>query len=193
MVADFRSDVPAVPETSLYVMEMCSNDLLAARKALATGVSRREIGDRLKRGASSVVEQIGVLLDHAPRPVLLLNCPDLGTTPYARQTEFGEQMTAFATEFNQELARLVPPLRQRTQLIELDLFSTLRQARDNPASLGLPAGLDTRGTCEDREARRRCHDPAAYFYFDDNHPTEGVHRALARLAWQRLQAGLGGR
>lgn len=179
-------DNKASPD-SLYVVWIGANNYLALpednEEALHDVIGG--INDGLQR-----------LLGMGAKNILVINLPDLGRTPYARDYSVSEQLTTLSLRHNQDLGRLVQQLKQDHSDVNwffYDIHGSLDNVFESPADYGI---RNTSDTCYDvqvdkpsqklvlhmaaKHGKRDMNDDCAgYLFFDPVHVTSVMHRIVA--------------
>lgn len=128
-------------------------------------------------------DNIGVALDDlaafGAEHILIVNLPDLGSTPRFLGTVGESSATALAQGFNTALASVVDAFQTDypdIMVYEFDCFAYLQRVADDPARYGFtnatqksPA-YDVAGDFD---------NSAGYLFWDDIHPTTEAHEMLA--------------
>ncbi|MDP1615293.1 MAG: SGNH/GDSL hydrolase family protein, partial [Methylococcales bacterium] len=137
--------------------------------------------------------------------ILVINLPDIGNTPLARELEAPEAFTAYSELHNQHLSAAVDTLRQeypQIQWLYFDVNAVFKETLENAAQFGLN---NTHDTCYDaivqkpssqivfkmassvrRQANMDAEVCSQYFFFDLLHPTQRVHAITAKHIRQLL-------
>jgi outer membrane lipase/esterase len=126
--------------------------------------------------AANLGRAIDSVMSAGGETILILNLPDLGSTPAFRDGPAGELAAAWTLGFNAALASEVATRRgPDVTIFEADIFATARDFQVNPSAYGLVNLVDP--VFPDNTL-----DPATTAYWDDVHPTETVHGIFAHEA-----------
>jgi len=186
----------AADPDSLYVIWIGANNYLAIPEDTDAAVS--EVTEGIRHG-------IQRLIDSGAKQFLVLNIPDLGTTPIA--SEFGEveKMHRYSSQHNQRLLQVIDELRQSYADLNwyfYDVEQMLNKAIENPENYGLTNIKDTcyeamvdKGSQQTvlHMARTLLSDGDqsacdGYLFFDPVHPTETAHTILADEIYKLLES-----
>ncbi|MGQ3892269.1 SGNH/GDSL hydrolase family protein [Legionella sp. CNM-4043-24] len=146
------------------------------------------------------------LLDMGARHILVLNLPDLGKTPAARDFDSVERLTALSLNHNAALADLIQDMKERTpgvQWFQYDVFTSFDGIFSTPEKFGLS---NTQDTCYDvsldepsktmlvkmaaKRGQRNLDDACqGYLFFDPVHVTTVTHDVVAHQVHDLLKAG----
>lgn len=205
VIMDFPDQVNAFEKkflrfkpTDLVVVQMGINDAIEAMRVVGRAVDAgrgREAGlaeskayvASAMKSYTDLVERLATL---GARRFLILNLPDLGAAPFARQLQVVPLATGLSVQINQEIARTVEKLRSNRQMTValLDLFSKVKAVHAQPSAFGLSADLIIDKPCGSRlPPVRQCVEPEKYFYYDLNHPTTPINGLVAEEALSLLR------
>ena len=182
-------------EKNLYVVWIGSNDYLAVPEDVEQ--STHEVNETIKDNLERLVKK-------GAKHFLILNIPDLGRVPAAREFESEAEMSALAQMHNSVLKDNIEKLRVKypsVQWIEVNIEAELNEMLDNPTSNGF---LNVKDTCNEssldepstqsmlkvastmnvRSAKSACD---GFLFFDMVHPTALAHSILARRVHEILQ------
>ena len=181
---------------SLFVVWIGANNYLALSDSV-----EKTVHD-VNKGIRKELER----LEHAgARHVLVLNLPDLGNTPAAKEIDKQTELTAYTRLHNATLAKSIESLQNlypHVQWVAFDTDSLFRDLLDSPETYGF---TNTTGTCYDilvdktfrqsvltmvsninlKSRDERCDD---YLFFDPIHSTSIAHKLLAEKVRAQLDA-----
>ena len=176
-----------LPADSLVVVQMSATVYQTAAMAAAltaAGVDPTVVSARvdavLEAAVVNLSDLVAALSAAGTSELLVLNTPDLGLTPQAREAALASEATFLSASFNDllaaELALLSAtlPVNVRT----FDLFRLLRTIVAMPTRFGLSNVTDPCirvGSVVDAF----CADPSSYLFWDGIHPTAAGHAVLA--------------
>ena len=184
------------PTSTLYVVEMGSNDLRDALVAFAAKL--QETGDPLQAQAaastvisnalSSIATHIQTLYFAGARKFLVVNAPRLDLAPTVRIAEqFAPGTAALAfgltQAFNQALVQdVLVPLAglPDIEIARMDIARQMAAIISKPSSFGLANVTDPCVT--PNVPPYTCQQPDNYFFWDGIHPTKAVHGIFAQQA-----------
>lgn len=186
----------------LIVVQMGINDALLAMKVfgeqLKAGKSRDEamkvanVG--LDKAIASYKAQFDRLIKLGGRKFLVVNSPDLGLAPFARQRKAVDLARLYSVKLNAMIGLALNDIKNANKKVSglsiksFDLLSNLHKLMASPEAYGLPGSLIKDAACGERGANNKvCLDPAKYFYYDLNHPTSQVNVVIAREAVRILE------
>jgi phospholipase/lecithinase/hemolysin len=176
---------------SLYVFWIGSNNYLAAPEDAEQAVQEVILG---------IKHSLQRLVDSGAKHVLILNLPNLGETPVARDMDAQSILTFFSNRHNQQLAQLVEELKvtyPSVQWIQFDIRSALDDLLIHPELNGFvnvtdscyessmdeeslkhgSVGLKVAATIKPTLQSTACD---GYLFFDLVHPSGLAHKILAR-------------
>ncbi len=189
----FLQQSPSPQPGALYAVWIGANDVLdiANNSSLNADQQKMDVQDAV----NNEVAVVGGLVAHGARNLLVLNVPDLGSTPYeqARGATTARTATSLASLYNSDLAAALKPLEAsgalRVDLI--DTFSVLDQAKANSAAYGFTNVTDpvwTGGLTDLSSGALRASGSTQnqFLFFDSLHPTAQAHAMLASGIAQSL-------
>jgi len=127
---------------------------------------------------SNLIASINTLADAGARNFLVVNSPDLGSTPAFRGTTNQALMTALSQGFNTALESQLNTLATAKPQLDIELFQlddALQSLIANPTGSGF-TNVDQ--PCFTGSAV--CADPSTYLFWDNLHPTTRTHDILAQ-------------
>lgn len=126
---------------------------------------------------SNLIASINTLADAGARNFLVVNSPDLGSTPAFRGTSNQTLMTLLSDGFNTALDSQLNTLATAKPQLDIELFrvdDALKGLTANPSDYGFTNVTDACFT-----GSAVCADPATYLFWDSLHPTTRTHQVLA--------------
>jgi phospholipase/lecithinase/hemolysin len=189
----FLKQAPSPVPGSLYAVWIGSNDVLdiASNTSLTQGQQQTAVADAV----NNEIAVIGGLVAHGARNLLVLNVPDLGSTPYEQErgTATDQAATSLSTLYDSLLASALQPLEVNGALrVDLiDTFSVIDGVKANPGAYGFTDVNDpvwTGGLTSSSSGTLRASGSAQnqYLFFDALHPTAQAHSLLASGIAQSL-------
>jgi phospholipase/lecithinase/hemolysin len=127
---------------------------------------------------SNLIASINTLADAGARNFLVVNSPDLGSTPAFRGTANQALMTALSQGFNTALESQLNTLASAKPQLDIELFQlddALQGLIANPTGSGF-----TNVTQPCLSGSTVCADPSTYLFWDNLHPTTRTHDILAQ-------------
>jgi phospholipase/lecithinase/hemolysin len=127
---------------------------------------------------SNLIASINTLADAGARNFLVVNSPDLGSTPAFRGTANQALMTALSDGFNTALESQLNTLAGAKPQLDIELFQlddALQSLIADPTGSGF-----TNVTQPCLSGSTVCADPSTYLFWDDLHPTTRTHDILAQ-------------
>jgi phospholipase/lecithinase/hemolysin len=124
-------------------------------------------------------KSINTLADAGARNFLVVNSPDLGSTPAFRGTGNQTLMTPLSDGFNTALENQLTTLATAKPQLAIDLFrldDALNSLIADPSGSGFTNVTDACFT----GSAVFCSDPSTYFFWDSLHPTTRTHEILAQ-------------
>jgi phospholipase/lecithinase/hemolysin len=136
-------------------------------------------GANYYQSVQNVMAAVELVVRHGATSLLVMNLPDLGTTPYLNQNgEASASGTAFSVLFNNELANQIAMFRTINPGVTVNLFDVFNAFRNILAHPGLYGFQNTTSPCP--SYGRNFSNTSGYFFWDDRHPTTEAHAILAR-------------
>ena len=108
------------------------------------------------------------------RDILVVNMPDLGSSPEGLASGFSAQLTALTRAFNTALAVTFAVSGLDAELF--DVFALMRRVIADPGDFGL---TDVTTPCLDPVTFVVCADPDEHLFWDTTHPTTRAHGIVA--------------
>lgn len=188
--------------SDLVVVQMGINDALSAMKifgqALKTGKPRSEamkLADQeLEKAMVSYKAQFHRLISLGARKFMVVNSPDLGLAPFARQRNAVDLARLYSVKLNGMIALAVNEVKathkdlSSLSIRTYDLLTNLHKLMADPSVYGLSSNLIRDSACGERGANNKdCAQPEKYFYYDLNHPTSQVNQVIAKEALRVLE------
>jgi phospholipase/lecithinase/hemolysin len=127
---------------------------------------------------SNLIASINTLADAGARNFLVVNSPDLGTTPAFRGTSNQTLMTLLSDGFNTALDSELTTLATAKPQLDIELFQlddALNSLIADPSGSGF-----TNVTQPCVTSTSLCSDPSSYLFWDTLHPTTRTHEILAQ-------------
>ncbi len=181
------------PETSLFLLWLFPNDVFYCLNTLTnpatgacTGVGTSggadptptNLFDVLTLAVSNLIASINTLADAGARNFLVVNSPDLGSTPAFRGTGNQMLMTLLSGEYNTALENQLNTLASAKPQLDIELFQlddALNSLIADPSGSGF-----TNVTQPCVTSTSLCSDPSSYLFWDTLHPTTRTHQILAQ-------------
>ena len=175
---------------TLFIIELGSNDL---RDALAT--LPNDPAPIIENAITNIGTAIVTLYSLGARQFLLMNAPDIGQTPAVLTLDsmipgLAAAATGLTNAYNLNLLVLQGNLNSYPNMDVriFDLNALLYSIIANPDSYGIEI---TNAPCiTPNVPPYKCSKPDTYLFWDGIHPTEAVHRIMARGAAEVLYAPL---
>ncbi|MDZ4872598.1 MAG: Phosphatidylcholine-sterol acyltransferase [Chroococcidiopsis cubana SAG 39.79] len=171
---NFKARHPKADRRALYVIWVGANDYLGG------GVTDPFVP------VNNITSAVSTLAERGARHILVVNLPDLGRIPATRNNqEIANTLNALTQFHNTGLAATLQVLDKRTNtnIVSVDVNSLFRRAIANPSEFGLTNVTDT---CLTRTSV--CSNPNEYLFWDNLHPTTGVHALVGELALSSLKS-----
>jgi phospholipase/lecithinase/hemolysin len=178
------------PETSLFLLWLFPNDVFYCLNTL-NGSNCNSAGTSADMdptttnllavpglAVSNLIASINTLADAGARNFLVVNSPDLGSTPAFRGTSNQALMTLLSDGFNTALDSELTTLATAKPQLDIELFeldAALNSLIANPSGSGLTNVTDACFT-----GSAVCTDPSTYLFWDNLHPTTRTHEILAQ-------------
>lgn len=150
---------------ALFAIWIGGNDFLNANGDAPVSVDN--INDAMQRLA-----QFGVM------NLLVLNLPDLGQIPAELGSSEAPQATAFTNDFNSGLANMLDEFRAEhpgIMVFEFDVFTFAKTVRNDPTAYGFVNVTEPSPNFDVPDN----FDGAGYLFWDERHPTTGMHALIA--------------
>lgn len=178
-----------IDPNGLYAVWGGGNDVRRALEVYAA-ILAATFGDSAAAlaGATAVVDagvaNLQAILEAAAagggKHIVSLNVPDIGLAPAMDLLPPGTDLlaTGLAAAFNTGLAVAIDGIEgaYSIDVIELDMFTFVRQIAATPAAFGLSNSTDA---CLEIGGAGVCSDPDTYMFWDGVHPTSALHRLIA--------------
>jgi phospholipase/lecithinase/hemolysin len=189
------------PSSALYAVWIGGNDLL---NIISSGVTAPIALAEAQAAAQSEAADIGTLITHGARDILVPLVPDPGVTPAVIAGGGGAASTLLAQIYNTALEAAIGGLSPTpgVRLTYLDTFSLIDDVVANPGAFGFTNVTDPCYVGPFTGGGSVCADPNHYLFWDTDHPTAAAHAEIAALAKAALVpepgtlgllvAGLGG-
>jgi phospholipase/lecithinase/hemolysin len=165
-----------LPDNALFVIWIGANDFLGNPPAdPATSVSNIA-------GALDALATFGV------ENILILNLPDLGSTPRMLGTAGAASATAITQAFNAALASAVDAFEAANpdiMVYELDIYTFLADISGNLAEYGFTNATEV---SPNYAVADEFDNSAGYVFWDEIHPTTEAHEEIANQAYLLLPA-----
>jgi len=180
-------------ETSLFLLWLFPNDIFYCLNTLTnpatgvcTGVGTSAGADPMPTNLSNVpglavsnlIASINTLADAGARNFLVVNSPDLGSTPAFRNTSNQTLMTLLSDGFNTALDSQLTALATAKPQLDIELFQlddALNSLIADPSGSGF---TNVSQPCV--TSTSLCSDPSSYIFWDTLHPTTRTHQILAQ-------------
>jgi len=185
---DAYKDLPGPADpNALYIVNFGGNDLF---QVIANGYGTTQTADYLTRVSVRIAEQTARLEAMGAQHILVAGPPDIGIVPKYRSLSDSVEPTvrARATAASLQLDRKVKAALGSLEATsgftaDLDLFSFVDFSNallDDPTLFGLPSFTNFKDPClqyrtPDAYGNVNCY---GFAFFDQVHPTAGVHRAI---------------
>ena len=179
------------PETSLFLLWLFPNDVFYCRNTpIGTGncnsagtssgadPTTTNLSALPGLAVNNLIASIDTLADAGARNFLVVNSPDLGSTPAFRNTGNAALMTLLSQTFNTDLENQLNMLATAKPQLDIELFQlddALNSLIADPSDHGLSNVTDACFT-----GSAVCTDPSTYLFWDNLHPTTRTHEILAQ-------------
>jgi len=154
-----------------------------------TALSNAAIQSGIATVTSAVTDDVAAVIGLGARRVLVFNVPDLGITPNYLGSADAALATGVTNEHNDILAGEIQALQRRTgvNIYYINADAALNEVLANPGRFGIS------NTTQECILSPSCvNNPntasTGYLFWDDVHPTTGVHEYLAYLVANQLGA-----
>lgn len=181
-------DDKASPD-SLFIIWIGSNNYLGMPS---------DTEQTLKDVNTGITHSLQRLADKGAKHILLVNLPDLGRTPAAREFDSAAAMTYFTNQHNQGLQSTIAELKVQYPDVEwliYDLNTPFSYALEHPQEYGITNITDTCVSYDDtnrnnksvlkmvaHSTRQVAGGCEGYMFFDLVHPTAPVHKIIGDKA-----------
>lgn len=160
---------PAADPNALYVIWAGSNDFFLPFTDPVPVITQ---------AVTNVVTHAGSLYARGAQHVLVMNLPDLGSTPFGSSSpEMSTQLSQLTQAFNATLSGVLDAT--GLPVTQVDVYSRFQQIMSDPAAFGLvnvtAASLEDPGV-----------DPSTAFFWDAVHPTAKGHELIADFVIEQL-------
>jgi phospholipase/lecithinase/hemolysin len=183
----FLANDNVADDRALYMLWVGANNYLALPDDMEQSV--QIVTDGIERSLQRLAEK-------GAQHILVLNMPDLGRIPLAREFDAVSQMTQLSKMHNKQLLKTLDSLKARypsVQWLHFDVEGSLNEMLDYPAKSGfsnvndscldstqpdpsLKSALQIAATVESNASEARCD---GYLFFDLVHPSGFAHQVLA--------------
>ncbi|MCC6709475.1 MAG: SGNH/GDSL hydrolase family protein [Gammaproteobacteria bacterium] len=175
-VSGLNTQLPQVPNVSgsgtSFVLWIGANDI---NSALDIGFANPR--DVVPTSLSNVGNAIGTLLALGANDVYVGNLPDLGRTPDGIASGRAADLSAATIDFNNGLLALVGGAGAKVHLV--DMFTPFNFLLAHAGDFGY---TDTTTSCVDGLLdSTACANPQDHLFWDNIHPTTGVHAVMAQV------------
>jgi outer membrane lipase/esterase len=160
---------------ALYVLWGGANDLYGAVET--AGATPDDVAATETAMNASLVNDIGTLAAFGAKKFLLLNLPQLATTPRGAADPLNAALSAASTQFRTDLAVDAAVLTQTlgVRIAEVDIYGLYQSILANPAAFGY--------TNVTTPAQGLAVNPDQYLFWDvPSHPTTTGHRLIGLAA-----------
>lgn len=181
-------------DSSLYVVWMGSNNYLALPDNVDEVVSQVNAG---------IERELKRLMDKGAKHIMVVNVPDLGKTPAAKDFDAVELLTSLSAKHNITLKNLVSDLEQADPSVHwyyFDVNNIIDELLGEPQRFGLTNLTDT---CYEEmvsaksersilkmvssvKLRQKVDACTGYLFFDPVHPSEIAHQVMAERTKKML-------
>lgn len=173
-IASYEATNTSADPNALYVVWAGANDYLGGN---TTNPSVP---------VSNLSTAVSTLASSGAKNILVANLPDLGKIPIANGNIQTEGILSAATQgHNLGLSASLNSLSQQTNtnIIQLDINSLFNSAIAQPQQYGLTNVTDACLT-----SAGICNNPNEHLFWDDFHPTTGVHEIVADAAFSSVES-----
>ncbi|MGD9216577.1 MAG: SGNH/GDSL hydrolase family protein [Desulfobacteraceae bacterium] len=156
----------SVEDNTLFAIWIGANDFLNGSVDYATS-------------AANIRTALESLATFGAEHILILNLPDLGSTPRYLGTADEDGATALSQGFNEALAAVIDAFQgtyQETVVYEFDVYTFLQATADDPGSYGF---TNAKQVCPSYATAGNFDNSAGYVFWDDIHPTTEAHDVIA--------------
>jgi len=182
-------------ENYLYVLWIGSNNYLAVPDNVEQSVHDVNVG---------IKKSLQRLVDKGAKHILVVNLPDLGRTPAAREFDAADQLSKLSSRHNVVLAEnfeLLKAANPSVQWLYLDVETSLNEMLTNPSQYGFTNVVDTcyesstdelssqsvlkiASTVRTNLRKSACD---GFLFFDIVHPSTLAHKVMAEKTRELLE------
>lgn len=167
---------------------------IGANNYLAMPDEKDEAVEDVNWGIKTSVQR---LVEHGAKHILVINLPDLGATPLAREFDTQRELTDYSNAHNALLAKNMAQLMVQypdVQWLFFDVNDIFHQALETPQQFGFTNMIDTcyESIMDDNMSHgvlnmvahvkpkiKQANACDGYFFFDPLHPSGAAHRIIA--------------
>ncbi|WP_161604566.1 SGNH/GDSL hydrolase family protein [Roseiconus nitratireducens] len=162
---------PTADPQALYVIWAGTNDFFLPFSDPAPVIAN---------AITNIVSHVGNLQARGAQHVLVMNMPDLGSTPYGLSDPvLSGQLSAISQAFNANLAATLDS--SGLAITPIDVYGRLEEITDDPDAFGL-----TNVTEASFDGTQVVLDPSTSLFWDSVHPTQRGHELIADLVLEHL-------
>ncbi|MGA9865285.1 MAG: SGNH/GDSL hydrolase family protein [Acetobacteraceae bacterium] len=171
----------SAPSSALYSVWIGGSDMLNLLESGTTGVTALT---EAQEAAQSAAADIGTLIDHGARRLLVPLLPDIGASPAATAAGLGGDATLLSLAYNASLEAAIAGLGSvpGLDISYLDTFSLVDAIVADPAGFGLTNVTEPCYVGPYTGGGSVCADPDGYLFWDADHPTASGGAAIAAVA-----------
>ncbi|HEY5299390.1 MAG TPA: SGNH/GDSL hydrolase family protein [Acetobacteraceae bacterium] len=171
----------SAPSSALYSVWVGGSDMLNILESGTTGVTALA---EAQAAAQSAATDIGTLIDHGARRLLVPLLPDIGVSPAATAAGAGAAGTLLSLTYNTSLEADIAGLGSvpGLDLDFLDTFSLVDAIVADPAEFGFTNVTEPCYVGPYTGGGSVCADPDGYLFWDTDHPTASGGAAIAAVA-----------
>ena len=179
-VTEYITDNPIVPDNVLFVIWIGANDMFTITDPADAPVV-------IATAVTNIQTALESLATYGVECILILNLPDLGSTPLYYGTAGAANATLISQSFNTSLAQVVSTFESANPGItvyEMDIFDMFEDIVDDPSHYGFTNVTDA--LKDDPFYVGPWDNPDGYVFWDDIHPTTEAHEVIAEEAYDML-------
>jgi phospholipase/lecithinase/hemolysin len=145
-----------------------------------------EIEQRVTTGVANLSQSVLDLSNTGIENITIISLFNIGLSP--RADGFAQQGAGIARLFNSRLKKALQSPLQNSNLTWIDTDALLNDAVANPAAYGLSNVTDAAApqAIDGIPSTLTAEEQAEYLFYDDLHPTTGVHQQIARFVSHHL-------
>lgn len=195
----FLSHHDKADDSSLYIIWMGANNYLGAPEDEDAAV---------KVVITGIAHDVQRLVDKGAKHIMVVNLPDLGRTPAARDFDAVDVLTSLSQKHNEKLAERIEQFKQSHPDVQWFLFDVGEILDDMMASPESYGFTNTTDTCYEEmidtpsdtsvlkmvasvKPRKTIDACAGYMFFDPVHPSEPTHVVMVERTKKMLdEAGV---